>query len=113
MAVNLPPMGDLSPVSGIRVGTARAGIRYEGRDDLAVFELAPGSKVGGVFTQSSFRAAPVVVASKRLGSARGLIINSGNANAATGARGLEDARESCALIGKALICDANLLPKKL
>lgn len=107
MAVNLPPMGDLSPVSGIRVGTARAGIRYEGRDDLAVFELAPGSKVGGVFTQSSFRAAPVVVASKRLGSARGLIINSGNANAATGARGLEDARESCALIGKALICDAN------
>lgn len=107
MAVNLPPMGDLSAVPGIRVGTATAGIRYEGRDDLAVFELAPGSTIGGVFTQSSFRAAPVLVASERLGRARGLIINSGNANAATGARGLGDARESCALVGNALVCDAS------
>ncbi len=107
MAVNLPPPGELRAVPGIRIGTASAGIKYRDRDDLALFALEPGASVGGIFTRSSFRAAPVVVAAERLGAARGLVVNSGNANAATGERGLADARSSCALAAKVLGCGAN------
>lgn len=107
MAVNLQPVGDLRAVPGIRIGTSAAGIKYRERDDLAVFALDSGSAVGGVFTQSSFRAAPVIVAAERLGAARGLVVNSGNANAATGERGLEDARASCSLAADVLGCDAD------
>ncbi|MDE0349651.1 MAG: bifunctional glutamate N-acetyltransferase/amino-acid acetyltransferase ArgJ [Gammaproteobacteria bacterium] len=104
MAVNLPEMGALAPVPGIRVGSAAAGVRYSGRDDLALFELAPGTTVGGIFTRSAFRAPPVTVAASRLGRARGLVVNSGNANAATGEVGLRDAEQSCALAAAALGC---------
>ena len=107
MAVNLPPVGALLAVPGIRIGTAAAGIKYRERDDLAVFALDSGSTVGGIFTQSSFRAAPVTVAAERLGAARGLVVNSGNANAATGDRGLEDARASCTVAADVLGCDAG------
>ena len=107
MAVNLPPLGELRAIPGIRIGAAAAGIKYRDRDDLAVFALDKGSTVGGIFTQSSFRAPPVAVAAQRLGGARGLVVNSGNANAATGERGLADARSSCALAAQVLGCDAN------
>ena len=107
MAVNLPPAGELSAVPGIRIGTAAAGIKYQERDDIALFALERGSTVGGVFTRSSFRAAPVAVAAERLGAARGLVVNSGNANAATGDRGLEDARSSCALAADVVGCEEN------
>ena len=107
MAVNLPPTGELSAVPGIRIGTAAAGIKYRERDDIALFALERGSTVGGVFTRSSFRAAPVAVAAERLGAARGLVVNSGNANAATGGRGLEDARSSCALAADVVGCEEN------
>lgn len=99
MAVNLPPMGNLTPIDGIVLGAAEAGIRNRGRLDLAVILLDQGSVVGGVFTRNAFRAAPVAVARERLGGARALVINSGNANAATGARGLADARATCAHLG--------------
>ena len=107
MAVNLPPVGELLAVPGIRIGTSAAGIKYREREDLAVFALDTGATVGGIFTQSSFRAAPVTVAAARLGAARGLVVNSGNANAATGERGLEDARASCAIVADVLGCDAD------
>ena len=96
MAVNLPPMGDLLPIEGIRLGAAQAGIKYQDRLDLAVVLLDEGSTVGGVFTSSAFQAAPVIVARERVGMPRALVINSGNANAATGERGLADARSTCA-----------------
>ena len=107
MAVNLTPVGALTAVPGIRIGTAAAGIKYPERDDLALFALDEGSTVGGIFTRSSFRAAPVVLAAQRLGAARGLVVNSGNANAATGERGLRDARASCAVAAEVLGCDAD------
>ena len=111
MAVNLPPMGELACVPGIRVGVAAAGIKHANRNDVALFELAAGSTVGGVFTRNAFRAPPVALAAERLGVARGLVVNSGNANAATGERGLEDARESCRLAASALGCAApEVLP---
>ena len=107
MAVGLAPMGDLRAVPGIRVGVAAAGVKHEGRDDLALFALAPGATVGGVFTRNAFRAPPVDVAARRLGTARGFVVNSGNANAATGERGAADAEACCAAAAAALKCDAE------
>ncbi|MCZ6887851.1 MAG: bifunctional glutamate N-acetyltransferase/amino-acid acetyltransferase ArgJ [Gammaproteobacteria bacterium] len=111
MAVNLPEMGELLPVAGIQLGCSSAGIRYQGRNDLAVIRLDPGSVVGGVFTRSSFRAPPVAVAAANCGLARGLVINSGNANAATGETGLRDAHASCEMLATHIACDAQeILP---
>ncbi len=97
MAVNLPTLGELLPVSGVRLCTACAGIKQRRRDDLAIIELAEGSTVAGVFTQNRFRAPPVALAEARIqsGNPRLLLINSGNANAATGQRGFEDAEALC------------------
>ena len=111
MPVNLPPLGELLSIDGIELGSAAAGIRYQGRDDLAVIVLDEGSVVGGVFTTSAYRAAPVIVASARLGEARALVINSGNANAATGERGLADARASTAHLAAGLgVGEETVLP---
>ena len=107
MAVNLPDIGTLAPVNGIELGVAAANIRYEGRLDLAVLTCAPGSVAGGVFTQNSYRAAPVTVAEENCGAIRGLVVNSGNANAATGDVGLIDARRMCSLLGEQIGCKAE------
>jgi glutamate N-acetyltransferase/amino-acid N-acetyltransferase len=97
MAVGLEVLQNYHPVSGIRIGIAQAGIKYEGRNDLVIFELAPGSRVSGVFTLNSFCAAPVQVAKQNLSEAeiRYLVINTGNANAGTGSQGMTDAVVTC------------------
>ena len=100
-------------VSGLRLATGAAGIRYQGRDDLVVFELQPGSTCAAVFTRNAFCAAPVTLARQHLGTVqpRYLLINSGNANAGTGRRGLEDARLSCvALAGQVGCRPDEILP---
>lgn len=107
MAVGLMAPVALEAVGGVRVGTAEAAIKKPGRDDLVVFELAPGSATAGVFTQSAFAAAPVRLCRERLAGGAGvraLLINSGNANAATGSAGIEDARAVCAAVAAALGC---------
>ncbi|MFM8354315.1 MAG: bifunctional glutamate N-acetyltransferase/amino-acid acetyltransferase ArgJ [Gammaproteobacteria bacterium] len=93
MAVNLPPLGELLGVPGVRVGTACAGVKQTVRDDLCVMLLDPGAAVAGVFTRHSFRAAPVQISEAVIarGGVRALVTNSGNANAATGAPGRADA----------------------
>ena len=101
MPVHLPPLGELLPIDGIALGAAAAGVKYQERLDLAVMLLAEGSVCGAVFTRSAFQAAPVIVARQRVAGARALIVNSGNANAATGERGLADARSSCAYLATA------------
>jgi len=109
MAVNLSAPLSLSPVAGVRLGSTEAAIKKPGRQDLLVIELAAGSRVAGVFTQNAFAAAPVQLCRERLaaGSAiRALLINAGNANAATGLGGLADARETTAAVAAALSCDA-------
>src|SRR5262245_3451977 len=90
MAVNLPAIGPLQTIRGVRIGTSRAGIKQSQRDDIVVMELAQGSRVAGVFTKSSFKAAPVRVCEQHLRTAapRAILINSGNANAATGDAGI-------------------------
>jgi len=101
MPVNLlPPVpADLHAVAGVRLGVARAGIRKPNRADLVVLELAPGASVAGVFTRNRFCAAPVQVCREHLAGAQGiraLVVNTGNANAGTGADGLARARRTCA-----------------
>jgi glutamate N-acetyltransferase/amino-acid N-acetyltransferase len=104
MAVNLPPLGKLAPIRGIRIGTANAGIKQTQRDDLVVMSLAAGSRVAGVFTLSSFKAAPVRVCEEHLSltAPRAIVVNSGNANAATGSAGLDDALQCCRWVADAL-----------
>lgn len=100
MAVGSGDLGTLHIVDGVRIGTASAGIKKPGRIDTVVFELAEGSAVAGVFTLNAFCAAPVTLSKKHLAAAspRYLLINTGNANAGTGASGLADAAASCAAL---------------
>jgi glutamate N-acetyltransferase/amino-acid N-acetyltransferase len=104
MAVNVPPLQELLVVPGVSLGTAGAAIKRQGRDDIAVVLLHPQTRAAGVFTRSSFRAAPVILADRRLtdGRVRALVINSGNANAATGDPGLADAVAVCDAVAAAL-----------
>ncbi len=100
MTVNLsaPDPAKLWPVPGVRLGIAQAGIRKVGRKDLTLILLDAGSTVAGVFTKNRFCAAPVQVCQAHLASGaqvRALLINTGNANAGTGAQGLQDAHATC------------------
>ena len=101
MAVNLPPLGDLLPIDGVLVGAGATGEK-DGRLNVAVLQLAEGAAAAGVFTQNAFRAPPVVLAQRRMGGLRALVINSGNANAATGERGMADAKATCARVAARL-----------
>ena len=101
MPVNLPvPVAaDLHPVAGVRIGVTEAGVRKANRKDLTVFLLDEGASVAGVFTQNRFCAAPVQVSREHLAAGQGIramVINTGNANAGTGAAGLANARATCA-----------------
>ena len=104
MAVNLAPPGELLAVSGVKLATGAAAIKSPGRDDVTLLLFEPGTSVAGVFTRSAFRAAPVLVAEERIraGEIRALLINSGNANACTGEKGLQDAKYCADLVAEAL-----------
>jgi glutamate N-acetyltransferase / amino-acid N-acetyltransferase len=106
MAVNLPAAraADLRPIPGVRIGVTEAGIRKADRKDLTVVLLDEGASVAGVFTQNRFCAAPVQVCREHLvaGGIRALVINTGNANAGTGADGLARARATCAALASQL-----------
>jgi glutamate N-acetyltransferase/amino-acid N-acetyltransferase len=103
MPVNLsaPDPADLHPVAGLRIGTAMAGIRKANRRDLVVFLLDESAAVAGVFTKNRFCAAPVQLCREHLSGVtagrgiRALVVNTGNANAGTGADGLARARRTC------------------
>ncbi|MGC8507000.1 MAG: bifunctional glutamate N-acetyltransferase/amino-acid acetyltransferase ArgJ [Thiomonas sp.] len=102
MAVNLsaPDPAALRAVEGVRLGVTEAQIRKPGRKDLTVIQIAPGASVAGVFTQNRFCAAPVQVCRQHLQATggldvRALVINTGCANAGTGAQGLADAQQTC------------------
>jgi glutamate N-acetyltransferase/amino-acid N-acetyltransferase len=112
MPVNYPPPAPepLLPVPGVTLGAAPARIKNWTRPDLLLVSLAPGTLAAGVFTQNRFCAAPVTICREHLarsGSARALVVNAGNANAGTGARGLADARATCAAVAELLDCPAD------
>ncbi|KRW83547.1 bifunctional glutamate N-acetyltransferase/amino-acid acetyltransferase ArgJ [Marinobacter sp. P4B1] len=113
MAVGPGTLPEFFPVAGVKIGIASAGIKKPGRKDVVVFELAPGARVAGIFTTNQFCAAPVVLSRRHLeqGAPRYLLINTGNANAGTGARGMADAERCCAeLAGQAGVQTADVLP---
>jgi glutamate N-acetyltransferase/amino-acid N-acetyltransferase len=100
----------LHAVDGVRIGVAQAGIRKADRKDLTVVLIDEGASVGGVFTQNRFCAAPVQVCREHLDAntgIRAMVVNTGNANAGTGAEGLQRARETCVALAKLLRVEAN------
>ena len=112
MAVNLtaPDPASLHPVAGIELGVAMAGVRKANRRDLLLMRLGPGSIAAGVFTQNRFCAAPVILARRHLAAGaemRALVVNTGNANAGTGADGLARAAAVCDAVARSLGCAAQ------
>jgi len=85
------PLPELPPLAGVRLGVTAAGIRYKGRPDLMLAELAPGTTVAGVFTRNKCPGAPVDWdrAALKGGKARAVVVNAGNANVFTGKAGRE------------------------
>ena len=112
MPVNLttPEAASLRQVEGVELACAAAGIRKDGRNDVMLMRLAPGSRIAGVFTRNAFAAAPVQVCRRHLASGasiRGLVVNAGNANCGTGEAGLSAADRSCEAVARALGCKAG------
>jgi len=116
MPVNLhaPLAADLHAVAGLRIGTAMAGVRKANRRDLVVFVLDDGAAAAGVFTLNRFCAAPVQLCREHLqkrAGIRAIVINTGNANAGTGADGLARARQTCESLAQHLkIAPEQVLP---
>jgi glutamate N-acetyltransferase / amino-acid N-acetyltransferase len=102
-------------IQGIEFGTASSNTRYGSRDDSLIVKLPPKSKLSGKFTSNKLRAAPVQLAIQNLLSLskenKVLLINAGNANAATGPNGLKDVKSYCSQIAKdSLIKKENIIP---
>ena len=97
----------LAPIAGVRLAAFACGIRYTGRDDLMLAELAPGSTIGGVFTRSLTVGAPVLWCRECLaeGKVRGIVVNSGNSNVFTGRDGKEVVEKTAATAARLLACD--------
>lgn len=101
MAVNLVEPNALTPVPGVRLAAVRTGIKDAPRDDLALAVFDEGTVIAGVYTQSAFAAPPVDLAKERV-TPRAWIVNSGNANAATGQPGRADAIAVCEVVAQEL-----------
>lgn len=108
----------MHPVRGFRLGTTSAGIKKPGRKDLVIMAFDEGASVAACFTRNAFCAAPVQVArqnidGQQLGGQqlRYLVTNTGNANAGTGQRGLDDALRVCTALAHITGCEpAQILP---
>jgi glutamate N-acetyltransferase/amino-acid N-acetyltransferase len=103
---NVPEM---PAIAGVRLATAAAGIRYKGRTDVLLALMDKGTTVAGVFTKSKCPSAPVEWCRARLksGSARALVVNSGNANAFTGKTGRQSTKLTADIAAKAVGCKAS------
>ena len=101
---NLP---DMPVIPGIRLAATEAGIKYQGRRDLLLAVFEPGTVAAGVLTQSKTRSAAVDWCAEQLkhGRARALVVNSGNANAFTGKRGVDAVRLTAEAAAKAVGCE--------
>jgi len=99
----------LPPIEGVKLASCEAGIRYQGRKDLMLAVLAPGTVVGGVFTLSKTASAPVDWCRARMehGRARALVVNSGNANAFTGLKGRAAVNATAKAAAKAVGCSED------
>jgi glutamate N-acetyltransferase / amino-acid N-acetyltransferase len=106
---------DMPGIAGVRLATAAAGIRYKNRTDVLLAVMDAGTTVAGVFTKSKCPSAAVDWCRAKLsrggaaktGSARALVVNSGNANAFTGKTGRQATALTAAIAAKAVGCAAN------
>ncbi|NPU84585.1 MAG: bifunctional glutamate N-acetyltransferase/amino-acid acetyltransferase ArgJ [Syntrophaceae bacterium] len=91
-------------VPGFRAAGIAAGIKENGRKDLALIVSDEPAAAAGLFTTNTFKAAPVILDMERIrsGRAQAILTNSGNANAANGPEGVEDARASSRAVSEAL-----------
>ncbi len=96
---------ELPAIDGVRFATVEAGVRYQGRTDVMLAVLDPGTSVAGVFTRSATRAAPVLDCQDKIGGASdgpaAILVNSGNANAFTGHYGQTSVAEVTQAVSKA------------
>ncbi|MCB1367652.1 MAG: bifunctional glutamate N-acetyltransferase/amino-acid acetyltransferase ArgJ [Rhodobacteraceae bacterium] len=101
----------LPVIAGVEFAAAEAGVKYQGRLDVMLARIAPGSAIAGVFTRSSTRSAPVLDCQDKLAklAAEGagdkgfaILVNSGNSNAFTGAVGVEAVQTICKAAAKML-----------
>ncbi|CAN5763030.1 bifunctional glutamate N-acetyltransferase/amino-acid acetyltransferase ArgJ [soil metagenome] len=105
----------LPAIDGVRFAAASAGVRYPGRLDVMLAEIAAGASIAGVFTRSATRSAPVLWCESCLAGLDGeagergfaILVNSGNANAFTGSAGREGARASVEAVAAALSIPAS------
>jgi glutamate N-acetyltransferase / amino-acid N-acetyltransferase len=99
-------MAVLPALAGVRLAVAECGIRYRGRTDLMLMELAPGTRMAGVFTRSLTASAPVdwCRAALKNGSGRAILVNSGNANAFTGRSGVAAVKTTVRGLAERLGC---------
>ncbi len=107
----LAPKGgfpDLPTIDGVSFAAGQAGIKYPGRDDVMLVKIAANSSVAGVFTKSATRAAPVLDCQDKMKAALpkdkpfAILVNSGNANAFTGAKGASSVAAICKMVAKRL-----------
>ena len=100
---------DMPAIDGVRMATAEAGIKYKNRTDVLAMLFDEGTEVAGVFTRSKCPSAPIDYCRQSLagGTARVLIVNSGNANAFTGRRGRETTKLTGEAAAKAAGCRAD------
>lgn len=105
----LAPAGfpELPVIEGVQFATVAAGVKYKDRTDVMLAQLAPGTAIAGVFTRSQTRAAPVLDCQAKIGGATekgaAILVNSGNANAFTGRRGIEAVEAITASVAQ--VCD--------
>src|ERR1700735_4748332 len=115
MSTSISPLAptdvpDMPAISGVKLATAAAGIRYKGRTDVLLAVMDKGTTVAGVFTRSKCPSAPVewcrakLADGKSAGSARALVVNSGNANAFNGKPGRQATTMTAAIAAKAVGC---------
>ncbi len=99
----------LPPLAGVRLATGEAGVKYKGRTDVLLAILAPGTQAAGVFTKSKTASAPVDWCRSQLkhGSARAVVVNSGNANAFTGQAGMAGVRAVAEAAAATVGCKAS------
>ncbi len=91
-------------VQGFKASAAIAGLKKGNALDVGLIVSETEASAAGVFTTNKVRAAPVILSERHIqkGKAHAIIVNAGNANACTGARGLDDALTTANLVAEAL-----------
>ena len=99
----------MAPIAGVRLASYAAGIRYSGRDDVMLAELASGSTIAGVLTQSTMPGQPVIWCRECLprGTVRAIVVNSGNANVFTGRAGWQVVESTAATAARLFGCEPH------